>query len=167
MKRREFITLLGGAAAAWPFAARAQQQAERIRRVGVLMHAAADEPESQARLAAFLQGLQEAGWEISLSVVERIWRREGLKVPKKQPKRGRLWLNDGSCIRLRAERPGHVWSYDFVEDITHNGRRYRMLNIIDEYSVNAWRWCHSDGSDPTTCWPSSPTCSSSMGRRNT
>ena len=78
--------------------------------------------------------VQQAGWEISLSVVERIWRREGLKVPKKQPKRGRLWLNDGSCIRLRAERPGHVWSYDFVEDITHNGRKYRMLNIIDEYS---------------------------------
>ena len=70
--------------------------------------------------------VQQAGWEISQSVVERIWRREGLKVPKKQPKRGRLWLNDGSCIRLRAGRPGHVWSYDFVEDITHNGRKYRM-----------------------------------------
>jgi putative transposase len=78
--------------------------------------------------------LQQAGWEIGLSVVERIWRREGLKVPKKQPKRRRLWLNDGSCIRLRPERPGHVWSYDFVEDITQNGRKYRMLNIIDEFS---------------------------------
>ena len=78
--------------------------------------------------------LQQAGWEISLSVVERIWRREGLKVPKKQPKRRRLWLNDGSCIRLRPQRPGQVWSYDFVEDITHNGREYRMLNIIDEFS---------------------------------
>ena len=78
--------------------------------------------------------LAHVGWEISLSVVERIWRREGLKVPKKQPKRRRLWLNDGSCIRLRPERPGHVWSYDFVEDITHNGRKYRMLNIIDEFS---------------------------------
>ena len=79
--------------------------------------------------------VQQAGWEISLSV-ERIWRREGLKVPKKQPKRARLWLSDGSCIRLRAERPGRVWSYDFVEDITDNGRRYRMLNIIDEYSCS-------------------------------
>ena len=78
--------------------------------------------------------LAHVGWEISLSVVERIWRREGLKVPKKQPKRRRLWLNDGSCIRLRPERKGHVWSYDFVEDITHNGRKYRMLNIIDEFS---------------------------------
>ena len=78
--------------------------------------------------------LQQAGWGIGLSVVERIWRREGLKVPKKQPRRRRLWLNDGSCIRLRPERPGHVWSYDFVEDITHNGRKYRMLNIIDEFT---------------------------------
>ena len=78
--------------------------------------------------------LQQAGWEISLSVIERIWRREGLKVPKKQPKRRRLWLNEGSCIRLRPQRPGQVWSYDFVEDITHNGREYRMLNIIDEFS---------------------------------
>ena len=57
-----------------------------------------------------------AGWVVNDKRVERIWRREGLKVPKKQPKRGRLWLNDGSCIRLRAERPNHVWSYDFVEE---------------------------------------------------
>ena len=64
LRRREFITLLGGAVAAWPMAARAQQ-GERMRRVGVLMHTAADEPESQARLAAFLQGLQEAGWEVA------------------------------------------------------------------------------------------------------
>ena len=55
-------------------------------------------------------------------------------MPQKQPKRGRLWLNDGSCIRLRAERPNHVWSYDFVEDRTHDGRKYRMLNVIDEFT---------------------------------
>jgi len=48
------------------------------------------------------------GWRVSVKRVYRIWRREGLKVPKKQPKRGRLWLNDGSCIRLRPERPNHV-----------------------------------------------------------
>jgi transposase InsO family protein len=66
--------------------------------------------------------------------VERIWRREGLKVPAKQPKRGRLWLNDGSCVRLRPEYPNHVWSYDFVEDRTHNGKKYRMLNVIDEFT---------------------------------
>src|SRR3954451_3891535 len=65
---------------------------------------------------------------------EGIWRREGLKVPQKQPKRGCLWLGDGSCIRLRAERPNHVWSYDFVEERTHDGRKFRMLNIIDEFT---------------------------------
>ena len=74
------------------------------------------------------------GWIVNDKRVERIWRREGLKVPAKQPKRGRLWLSDGSCIRLRAERRDHVWSYDFVEDRTHDGRKYRMLNIVDEFT---------------------------------
>ena len=69
--------------------------------------------------------------------VQRIWRREGLKVPQKQPKRGRLWLNDGSCVRLRAERPNHVWSYDFVEDRTQDGRKFRMLCVIDEFTREA------------------------------
>jgi transposase InsO family protein len=78
--------------------------------------------------------LREAGWVVNFKRVERIWRREGLKVPHKQPKRGRLWLNDGSCIRLRPEYPNHVWSYDFVEDRTYNGQKYRMLNIIDEFT---------------------------------
>ncbi len=74
------------------------------------------------------------GWKVNVKRVARIWRREGLKVPQKQPKRGRLWLNDGSCVRLRPQHPNHVWSYDFVEDRTHDGRKYRMLNIIDEYT---------------------------------
>ena len=78
--------------------------------------------------------LRAAGWVVNIKRVERIWRREGLKVPQKQPKRKRLWLNAGSCIRLRAEHPNHVWSYDFVEDRTHDGRKYRMLNIIEEFS---------------------------------
>ncbi len=78
-----------------------------------------------------------AGWIVNDKRVERIWRQEGLKVPPKQPKRGRLWLNDGSCIRLRAERPNHVWSYDFVEDRTAEGRKYRMLNVIDEFTHEA------------------------------
>ena len=78
--------------------------------------------------------LREAGWRVNHKRVERIWRREGLKVPAKQPKRGRLWFNDGSCVRLRAEIPNHVWSYDFVHDRTHNGRVFRTLNIIDEYT---------------------------------
>jgi putative transposase len=78
--------------------------------------------------------LRHAGWQVNRKRVERIWRREGLKVPHKQPKKGRLWRNDGSCARLRPERPNHVWSYDFVEDRTHNGRKYRMLNIVDEFT---------------------------------
>ena len=78
--------------------------------------------------------LRRAGWLVNDKRVERIWRREGLKVPAKQPKRGRLWLTDGSCIRLRAAHRNHVWSYDFVEDRTHDGRKYRMLNIVDEYT---------------------------------
>ncbi len=78
--------------------------------------------------------LQTAGWRIGKDRVERIWRREGLKVPQKQKPRGRLWLNDGSCVRLRPERPNHVWSYDFVSAYTHDGRTVRMLNVIDEYS---------------------------------
>ncbi len=66
--------------------------------------------------------------------IERIWRREGLKVPRKQPKRGRLWLNDGSCIRLRPEYKNHVWAYDFVQGRTDDGRVIRMLTVIDEYT---------------------------------
>lgn len=83
------------------------------------------------RIAALLH---EAGWSVNVKRVERIWRREGLKVPKKQPKRSRLWLTDGSCVRLRPEHVNHVWSYDFVEHRTHEGKKYRMLNVIDEYS---------------------------------
>jgi hypothetical protein len=66
--------------------------------------------------------------------VQRIWRREGLKVPKKQKPRGGLWLNDGSCIRLRPERRNHVWSYDFVEAQTHDGRKLRLMTLIDEFT---------------------------------
>jgi transposase InsO family protein len=83
------------------------------------------------RIAALLR---HAGWVVNVKRVERIWRREGLKVPQKQPKRGRLWLNDGSCIRLRPAHRNHVWSYDFVEDRTHDGRKFRMLNVIDEFT---------------------------------
>ena len=74
------------------------------------------------------------GWQVNHKRVERLWRREGLKVPAKQPKRGRLWLKDGSIVRLRAEFPKHVWSYDFMEDRTHNGVKFRILNVIDEFT---------------------------------
>ena len=78
--------------------------------------------------------LRHAGWVVNDKRVARLWRQEGLKVPDKQPKRGRLWLNEQSCIRLRAEHKDHVWAYDFVEDRTHEGRKYRTLNIVDEFT---------------------------------
>ena len=78
--------------------------------------------------------LREEGWKVNHKRVERIWRREGLKVPKKQPKRSRLWLNDGSCVRLRPERKDHVWSYDFVSARTADGKAFRILTMIDEYT---------------------------------
>jgi transposase InsO family protein len=85
------------------------------------------------RITAMLNN-SDTGWQVNHKRVERIWRQEGLKVPKKQPKRGRLWLNDGSCVRLRPEHKDHVWSYDFVEERTTDGRKFRILNIIDEYT---------------------------------
>jgi putative transposase len=84
------------------------------------------------RITALLRN--ERGWKVNHKRVEMIWRREGLRVPKKQPKRGRLWLNDGSCIRLRPEHKDHVWSYDFVLVRTNDGRAFRILNVIDEYT---------------------------------
>jgi putative transposase len=78
--------------------------------------------------------LNERGWQVNHKRIERLWRDEGLKLPNKQPKRGRLWLNDGSCIRLRPEHKDHVWSYDFVAARTADGRAFRMLTIIDEYT---------------------------------
>ncbi len=82
-----------------------------------------------------------AGWGVHDKRVERIWRREGLKVPAKQPRRSRLWLNDGSCIRLRAEHRNPVWSYDFVEDRTHEARKSRRLNVIDEFTPECLHEC--------------------------
>ena len=78
--------------------------------------------------------LRQEGWDVGRDRVYSIWRREGLQVPQKQPKRARLWLADGSSIRLRPQRPNHVWSYDFVADRTHDGRSFKILNIIDEFT---------------------------------
>ena len=78
--------------------------------------------------------LRREGWRVNHKRVERIWRTSGLKVPAKQQKRGRLWLNDVCCVRHRAEHERHVWSYDFVHDRTSDGRGLRFLNIIDEYT---------------------------------
>jgi transposase InsO family protein len=67
--------------------------------------------------------LRREGWRVNHTRIERIWKEEGLKVPAKQPRRRRLWLNDCSCVRLRPTHENHVWSYDFVEDRTHDGRK--------------------------------------------
>jgi len=78
--------------------------------------------------------LQLEGWQVGKDCVHNVWRMEGLQVPQKQPKRSRLWLTDGSCVRLRPTHKNHVWSYDFVSEQTHDGRKFRILNIIDEYT---------------------------------
>ncbi len=78
--------------------------------------------------------LHNEGWQVNHKRVERVWRQEGLKVPARQPKRGRLWLKDGSCLRLKPEFPNHVWSYDFMFERTHDGRAFRILNVIDEFT---------------------------------
>ena len=78
--------------------------------------------------------LKDEGFRVNHKRVERIWRQEGLKVPKKQPKRGRLWFNDGSCVRQRAEYRNHLWSYDFVFERTHDNKPLRILTIVDEYT---------------------------------
>ena len=79
--------------------------------------------------------LKAEGWRVNHKRVERIWREQGLKVPRKQPKRKRLYLNDGSCIRLKPLYKNHVWAYDFVADRLNNGKKIRMLTIVDEFTA--------------------------------
>lgn len=101
--------------------------------------------------------LRHGGWNVNHKRVERIWRREGLKVPRRQPKRGRLWLNDGSCVRLRPARKDHVWAYDFVTGRTHDGRAFKMLTIVDEFTreclaIDVARSLTSDDLLERLCW---------------
>ena len=101
------------------------------------------------RVTAMLRHEAGGGWNVNHKRVERIWRRCGLRVPKRQPKRGRLWLNDGSCVRLRPMHKDHVWAYDFVTGRTHDGRAFKMLTLVDEYtreslSIDTARWIRSD-----------------------
>ncbi|CAH1696446.1 hypothetical protein CHELA1G11_40071 [Hyphomicrobiales bacterium] len=86
---------------------------------------------SYRRITAFLHA---AGWAVNVKRVERIWGREWLKAPRRQPKKGRLWLNDGSYVRLRPEHPNHVWSYDFVEDRT----RATLLRFMAGRPICLW-----------------------------
>lgn len=109
-------------------------------------HVASDEPRLVRRIVELAGNygrygyrritalLRREGWQVNHKRVERIWRQEGLKVPKRQPKRRRLWLGDSSCIRLRPSHRNHVWSYDFVADRTADGRPIRMLTIVDEHT---------------------------------
>ena len=97
------------------------------------------------RITGLLRG---EGWTVNHKRIERLWRREGLKVPQKQPKRGRLWFADGSCIRRRPEYRHHVWAYDFVADRTQDGRPLKILTIVEEYSreclaIVVARWLRS------------------------
>ena len=94
--------------------------------------------------------LEQAGWLVNDKRVERIWRREGLKVPHKQPKRGRLWLSDGSCIRLRPEHRNHVWSYDFVEDRTTMAGNIECSTSSMSSPMNAWQSGWPASSRPST-----------------
>jgi len=126
------------------------RSAVRVRHTGTIVRRSAGRRDDEERLTADIVALARqygrygyrkiaellrwAGWLVNDKRVERIWRREGLKVPARRPKRGRLWLADESCLRLRAEHRNHVWSYDFVEDRTHDGRRYRMLTVVDEFT---------------------------------
>lgn len=95
----------------------------------VLVELAAEYGRYDCRRVAAL--LKAEGFSVNHKRVERLWRREGLKVPQRQPKRGRLWLSDGLCIRLRPERKDHVWSDDFVAAHTSDGRAFRTLTAID------------------------------------
>jgi putative transposase len=95
--------------------------------------------------------LQREGWEVGKDRVYPIWRHEGLTVPQKQPKRAQLWRTDGSCLRLRPERPNHVWSYDFVAAWTQDGRPVRILNVLRSTPASVWLPSWPDGSARTTC----------------
>ena len=77
------------------------------------------------------------GWKVNHKKVERLWREEGLQLPQRQKKRKRLYHHDASVIRLRPRYPNHVWAIDFVHDKLSNGRPYKMLTVIDEYTREA------------------------------
>ena len=108
-----------------------KSEEEEVLRSDIIRLASAYGRYGYRRITALLRA---ESWIVNRKRVERIWREEGLKVPVKQPKRGRLYLNDGSCIRLRPCWGNHVWSYDFVYDRLYNGKKIRMLTVIDEYT---------------------------------
>ena len=83
------------------------------------------------------QLLRIEGWTANHKKIERLWREEGLQLPHRHKKRKRLYHKDSSVIRLRPQYPGHIWSVDFVHDKLSNGRSYKMLTVLDEYTREA------------------------------
>ena len=83
------------------------------------------------------QLLRIEGWKVNHKKVERLWREEGLQLPQRHKKKKRLYHKDSSIIRLRPKYPNHIWSIDFVHDKLSNGRPYKMLTVLDEYTREA------------------------------
>lgn len=130
VSERRACRVIGQCRATQRYSSRKEEEDERLRS-DVIRLASKYGRYGYKRITALLR---QDGWHVNHKRVARIWREEGLKVPSRQPKRSRLWLNDGSCVRLRPEYPNHVWSYDFVAERTHDNRSFRILTLIDEYS---------------------------------
>ena len=111
---------------------RGKQRGKDAALVAELRRISAEHPRAGYRMATAL--LRRAGMEVNAKRVQRLWRQEGLRVPRRQRKRQRLGSSESGTQRLRAERINHVWSYDFVFDQTEDGRRLKWLPICDEYS---------------------------------
>ena len=130
ISERRLCRLVGQARSTQRYAAPARED-EELLRAEIVRLASRYGRYGYRRITALLR---RDGWRVNHKRVERIWRQEGLKVPKRHPKRGRLWLNDGSCVRLRPSHRNHVWSYDFVSERTHDGRALKIMTLIDEFS---------------------------------
>lgn len=131
ISERQACSLVGLSRTAWRYMPVSRDDEESLR--AEVIRLASTYGRYGYRMIAGL--MRNAGWSTATSAkVGRIWREEGLKIPQKQPPRGRLWLNDGSCMRLRASHPNHVWSYDFVFIRDAYGGKIRMLTMLDEFT---------------------------------
>ena len=130
VSERRACQALGQGRSTQRYKARLPEKDEAL--VAQLHRLSREHPRHGYRMVTWL--LRKEGWEVNRKRVQRLWRQEGLKVPRRQPKRGRLWLNDGSCIRLRPLHKNHVWSYDFVSTRTHDGRALKLLTVLDEHT---------------------------------
>jgi putative transposase len=130
VSERRACRVLGQCRATQRYVVRKEEDEERLRHCVIALSSEYGRY-GYKRITALLK---QDGWSVNRKRVYRIWREEVLKVPSRQPKRGRLWKNDGSCVRKRPEHKNHVWSYDFVHDRTHDNRSFRILTVIDEFS---------------------------------